>query len=154
MRSACFWLGKREGFSSPMANVVLHINMQQQFIAVSKLASMPCTFGLYQKNQRIVIGWKQEFLQCYGHWSIQISNLASFRKFCDQVIRYLSPVEVVFMVTNQYYLFQSLSQPFLKLGRVSHNQQIFKYQIRYLPQSLCPPYQAFYLECAYPLSCN
>ena len=83
---------------------------------------MPCTSGLNQKNQRIVIGWKQKLLQCCVFYKFQIwlvlgNSVIKLPDACHQ--------------WGQIYCYESiLSFPVLitihnhSKFRVSHNHQI------------------------------
>ena len=97
---------------------------------------MLCTSRLYQKDQGIVIGWKQSFLQRCGHWSI---TFQTWLVLGNSVIK----LSDIFHQWGQIYGYESILYfpvfitTILNLGRVSHNQKI-KYRNRYLPQSFMP----------------
>ena len=91
---------------------------------------MPCTSGLNQKNQRIVIGWKQKLIQCCVFYKFQIwlvlgNSVIKLPDACHQ-----------WGQIYQSYLFQSLSQFTTILNLESH--MTIKYRIRYLPRSFMP----------------
>ena len=113
---------------------------------------MPCTSRLYQKDQGIVIGWKQNFLQCCGHWSI---TFQTWLVLGNSVIK----LSDIFHQWGQIYGYKSILYfpvfitTILNLRRVSHNQ-ISNIEIDIYHRVLCPPYRAFYLKCPYPLLCK
>ena len=78
-----------------------------------------------------------EFFTVLRSLVYNISNLASFRKFCDQVIRYIPPVgSNLWLRINP--IFSSLYHNHSKFkASLTYNQKI-KYRNRYLPQSFMP----------------
>ena len=111
---------------------------------------MPCTSGLYQKNQGTVIGGKLKFFQCSCHWSITFrirlvvgNSVINLSDICHRwglnLWLRINPI------------FSSLYHQHSKILGESHKtSKSSKIELDIYRKVLCPPYRAFYLPCQHP----
>ena len=115
---------------------------------------LPCTSGLYQKNQGTAIGGKLKFFQCSCHWSITFrirlvvgNSVINLSDICHRwglnLWLRINPI------------FSSLYHQHSKILGESHKtSKSSKIELDIYRKVLCPPYRAFYLPCQHPQLCN